>query len=87
MRVSQELAIILDQAKRKEKEYYWLEAAELYKRVLGKAGKDNISQRGDLQEKIGYCLNKGRLAGRGSREVHEARSTGSGSIRSCSPTS
>ena len=61
MPVSQELAIILDEAKCREKEYYWLEAAGLYKRVLGKVGKDDIIQRGDLQEKIGYCLNKAAL--------------------------
>lgn len=61
MPVSQELAIILDEAKHREKEYNWLEAAELYRRVSGKAGKDDIIQRADLQEKIGYCLNKAAL--------------------------
>jgi tetratricopeptide (TPR) repeat protein len=61
MPVSQELATILDEAMRKEKEYDWLEAAELYKRVSGKLRKADIIQRADFQEKIGYCLNKAAL--------------------------
>ena len=39
-----------------EKKYDWVEAADLYKQALREVGKKDFSRRGEIQERIGYCL-------------------------------
>ena len=40
------------------REYRWLEAADKYEHVLQLVGEGDFFRRGDIQEKIGYCLQR-----------------------------
>ena len=50
---------VLGKAKALEKEYNWIEAADFYKQALRLVGKEDFLKRGEIQEKIGYCLYRG----------------------------
>jgi len=59
MSKSRGLKEILGQAKDREKEYSWSEAAELYEQALGAVGEEDVLRRGELREQIGYCRYRG----------------------------
>jgi hypothetical protein len=42
-----------------EKQYEWARAEELYQQALGLIGKGDSSKRGEIQERIAYCLYRG----------------------------
>src|SRR5690348_4539961 len=54
---------ILEQAKRYETEYNWVEAAELYERAANALSVDESFQKGELFEKTGYAHYKAALQG------------------------
>ncbi|MCW4026956.1 MAG: tetratricopeptide repeat protein, partial [Candidatus Bathyarchaeota archaeon] len=49
---------VLGEATRLEKEYEWLQASELYEQALGMVDEEDYFRRGEIQEKIGYCLQR-----------------------------
>jgi len=58
MSKSQRLKNVLDQAKKKEKKYDWVEAAELHEQALGVVGKRGFLKKGEIQERVGYCFHR-----------------------------
>ena len=71
MSKGERLQRILNDAEGKEKKYGWLEAAELYGQALGLAGKPGFLQRGETQEKIGYCFRRGAMQAQTREEFKE----------------
>jgi len=50
------LESLLEKAKNREKEYAWLESAELYEQALRVVGENDFLEKGKTQERTGYCL-------------------------------
>lgn len=56
------LELLLSNAKRLEKEYEWLQAAEVYEKTFGLAQKENnFFKTAELQDKKGFCCFKAAL--------------------------
>ncbi len=49
------LQSLLDKAKKKERKYEWLQAADVYTKVINLLEEKNVLKTAELQEKIGYC--------------------------------
>lgn len=52
------LESLLDRAKNREEEYQWLESVVLYEKALGLVKRTDVSRKGKLREKIGFCLHR-----------------------------
>ena len=71
MSESPRLERILDQARGKEKKYYWVEAAKLYERALNMAVKEDFFERGEIQKKIGRSLYRAAFQAESPEEFKE----------------
>jgi hypothetical protein len=62
------LESLLDGAKTQEKIYKWHEAARLYEHALGAVGREDPLRRGELRERVGYCLYRGAFQAKTQEE-------------------
>jgi len=58
MSKSRSLQHITDLAEQKGKKYCWVEAAELYEKALHMLSERDFLRKGEIQEKIGFCLHR-----------------------------
>ncbi len=65
---SQGLKEILNQARKREKEYDWTQAAELYEKALGMVGEGEFSKKGEIRERFAYCLYRGAVQAQTQKE-------------------
>ncbi len=68
---SQRLENAIDEAKGKEKAFAWLKAAELYEHALGIVEKTSLLRKGEVQEKVGFCLYKAAFQAESQREFRQ----------------
>jgi len=62
---------LLEKAKNREKEYAWLEAAELYEQALRVVGKSDFLRKGEIQERSGYCFYRAAFQGETQEEFKQ----------------
>ena len=65
------LRTILEQAGEHEKKYNWLEARDRYERARGGVDEKGFVEKGELQEKIGYCLHRAAFQAESREEFKE----------------
>ena len=63
---------ILGRAAELERKYDWVEAKDLYKQALPTIDEDDFLKRGEVQERVGYCLQRAAFQS-GSREEFRER--------------
>jgi len=71
MSENQSLQHFVAQAKEKEKNYYWLEAADLYNEALQVVEKGEFLRKGEIQEKVGYAFYRAAMQAENVDEFRE----------------
>ncbi len=62
------LESFLEKAEDREKEHAWLEAVEFYERALHIVGKNDSLRKGEIQERVGHCFNRGAFQAENQEE-------------------
>ncbi len=64
----EDLGEVIGDAAALGREYRWLEAADVYGRALGAVEEDDVLKRGEVQERIGYCLRRAAMQAESQEE-------------------